>query len=82
MNLVIPEFVGLSSNRLGRIDTLLKNRVEQGQIAGAVTLLARHGQLVHLGCQGLLEIASNRPMQPDAIFRIFSMTKQVTTLAV
>jgi CubicO group peptidase (beta-lactamase class C family) len=82
MHLVTPESVGLSSTRLQRIDAMMQRHVQKSNIAGGITLLARRGQIAHLSCTGQMDIASQRPMQEDTIFRIFSMTKQITTLAV
>jgi CubicO group peptidase (beta-lactamase class C family) len=76
-----PETVGLSSAGLARIDRALGDLIDAGQLAGAVTLVARHGQVVHRSVQGLKNIASGEPLSSDTIFRIFSMTKPVTAAA-
>jgi len=73
---------GLSPERLGRLDAVMGRSVERGDLAGAVTILARHGRVVHIGCYGQMDIASQVPMREDALFRIFSMTKPITSLAV
>ena len=82
MDIVTPEIVGLSSARLARLDSVMQQRVDAGRIAGGVTVLARRGHVAHLGCYGHMDLAAGTPMRPDAIFRIFSMTKAITSLAV
>ena len=77
-----PEAVGLSSTRLERIATVVQRSVDNGEIAGAVTLVARHGQVVWLKANGKQDRETSKPMRPDSIFRICSMTKPVVTLAV
>jgi CubicO group peptidase (beta-lactamase class C family) len=77
-----PEQVGLSSERLKRIHELIDRRIESRDISGAVTLVARKGQVAHLDAQGLMDIETNKPMAKDAIFRIASMTKPVVGVAV
>src|SRR5947207_5404867 len=77
-----PEQVGLSTDRLKRIHDLNERRIETRDISGAVTLVARRGQVAHLEAQGLMDIETNKPMSKDAIFRIASMTKPVVGVAV
>jgi CubicO group peptidase (beta-lactamase class C family) len=77
-----PEQVGLSLERLKRIHELIDRRIESRDISGAVTLVARRGQVAHLEAQGLMDIETNKPMTKDAIFRIASMTKPVVGVAV
>jgi CubicO group peptidase (beta-lactamase class C family) len=72
-----PEEVGLSAERLHRINDLIQRRIDAGTFSGAVTLVARHGRVAHLEAQGLMDIESRKPMQKDAIFRIMSMTKPI-----
>ena len=72
-----PEEVGLSSERLGRVRELIQRHLDAGSFSGAVTLVARNGRLAHHEAYGLMDIASKKPMQKDAIFRIMSMTKPV-----
>ncbi|HFB98181.1 MAG TPA: class A beta-lactamase-related serine hydrolase [Bryobacterales bacterium] len=79
---VEPEKVGLSSERLARIDSLVEQHISQGDLAGAVTLIARHGKIVHLGVYGMADREAGRPMKEDTIFRIASMTKPITSVAV
>jgi len=77
-----PETVGLSSERLERIAALVQHSVDKGEIAGAVTLVARHGQVVWLHATGNQDRENSKPMRADSIFRICSMTKPITTLGV
>jgi CubicO group peptidase (beta-lactamase class C family) len=77
-----PERVGLSSARLRRIDTLMQAFVDRGVISGAVTLLARKGQVAHLAAYGQMDLESARPMRTDTLFRLASMTKPVISVAI
>ena len=77
-----PEDAGVSSERLTRIRSLIDRRIESRDIAGAVTLVARNGKIVHFDAQGLMDIETNKPMTKDAIFRIASMTKPVVGVAI
>jgi CubicO group peptidase (beta-lactamase class C family) len=79
---VNPEAVGLSSERLQRINELIQQNIEAGRISGAVTLVARHGKIAHLEAQGLMDIASGKAMETDTIFRLASMSKPVGGLAI
>jgi CubicO group peptidase (beta-lactamase class C family) len=75
-----PEDVGMSSERLARISTVLKADIEAGRIPGAVIAVARHGKLVMLDAYGWRDKAANLPMTTDTIFNIASMTKPMTTV--
>jgi CubicO group peptidase (beta-lactamase class C family) len=77
-----PESVGLSSERLNLIGTTVQREIDQKHIAGAVTLVMRHGQVVWLKAQGARDREAAKPMQTDSIFRICSMSKAITSLAV
>ena len=79
--MISPEEVGLSSERLTRIRPAVGKHIGDDKIAGAVMLVARRGKVVHLECVGLMDRESNKPMQPDTIFRIYSMTKPITCVA-
>lgn len=81
MNEVSPEEVGFSSDRLGRINKLMQGYVDEGKLAGAVTMLAREGEVFHFEPYGLADIESGSPMEKDSIFRIYSMTKPITSVA-
>ena len=81
MTLAKPESVGFSSERLERLHALMQQVVDQKQLPGAVTLLARHGKVVDYRVYGMRDAASGAPMTRDTIFRAFSMTKPVTGVA-
>jgi CubicO group peptidase (beta-lactamase class C family) len=82
MEIVRPEDVGLSSERLARIDRHLERRfVDQKKIAGALTLVARRGRVAYLSPVGMADLERGRPMRADAIFRIYSMTKPIASVA-
>ena len=78
---VSQEEVGLSTERLQRIRPIMQMWVDQQQCAGVLTLIARCGQIAHLECVGMMDIEANKAMQPDTIFRIYSMSKPITTVA-
>jgi CubicO group peptidase (beta-lactamase class C family) len=77
-----PEAVGLSSLRLEKIATVVQGSVDRCEIAGAVTLVARHGQVVWLRANGQQDREHAKPMRTDSIFRICSMTKPIVSLGV
>ena len=78
----VPEKIGLSSERLNRIDTVLNDYIKQGKLPGAVAMVIRHGKVVYFKSFGLKDIEEKKPMTNDAIFRIASMTKAITSVAV
>jgi len=77
-----PEEVGLSSERLARIHEAVQRHIDAKAISGAVTLVARNGRIAHLEAHGLIDIESKRPMPKDGIFRLASMSKPITAVAV
>ncbi len=77
-----PETVGLSAERLERIGKVVQRHVDENRIAGAATLVARRGRVAWFKTQGMMDKESGKPMRPDAIFRICSMTKPITSVAV
>jgi CubicO group peptidase (beta-lactamase class C family) len=77
-----PEDVGMSSERLARVSEVVRKHVDAGDVAGAVTLVARRGKIVHFEAQGLADIASRTPMRTDNIFRLASMGKPITAVAI
>jgi CubicO group peptidase (beta-lactamase class C family) len=79
---VKPEQVGLSGERLGQLSGMLKSDIDKGAFPGATLLVARHGKIAWFEAMGALDPASRAPMTKDAIFRIYSMSKPVTSLAV
>ena len=76
-----PESVGMSSERLARIDDFVQEYIDSDRIAGAVTLVARKGKVVHFEAQGWRDRESGVPMTRDTIFVLMSMTKPVVSAA-
>ncbi len=76
-----PEAVGLGAARLAHIDALIARYLATHPAPGILTLVARHGRLAYLACAGSMDRERNRPVQPDTLFRIYSMTKPITCLA-
>jgi CubicO group peptidase (beta-lactamase class C family) len=79
---VTPEAVGLSSDRLERLESVIQDYVDRGKIAGTIDLVLRDGKAAHLESYGMIDRETGREMPTDAIFRIASMSKAVTTVAV
>ncbi len=77
-----PEEVGLSAERLARINQMIERRIAAGDLAGAVTIVARKGKVVHHSAQGVMDLDSKKPMASSSMFRIASMTKPVIGVAV
>jgi CubicO group peptidase (beta-lactamase class C family) len=77
-----PEQVGLSSERLEHVSRVLRNEIEKGKIPGAVALVARKGRIAYFESFGVRDPQTRVPMTKDAIFRIYSMTKPITSVAV
>jgi CubicO group peptidase (beta-lactamase class C family) len=77
-----PESVGLSSERLARIGTRVQKDIDDKLIAGMVTLVIRHGQVAWFDAQGSADREAGKPMRKDSIFRICSMSKPITSVAV
>jgi CubicO group peptidase (beta-lactamase class C family) len=77
-----PEAVGMSTERLQRVNELVDRYIAAGDITGAVTLVARSGRIIHLQAQGVMDASSRKPMQRDTIFRIASMSKPVAGTAI
>ena len=73
--LVPAQTVGISAERLQRVDTLSQRYVDEGRVAGMVTLVSRHGRLVQARAEGAMGLDNALPMQMDTLFRIYSMTK-------
>lgn len=82
MELVTPETVGFSSERLARIAPRMNQMVESGKYAGIQTFIARNGYPVHWENVGYSSLEDRAPLQNDSIFRIYSMSKPITTVAV
>jgi CubicO group peptidase (beta-lactamase class C family) len=81
MTPVAPESVGFSAERLERLHAFIQGEIDQKQLAGAITLLARHGKVIDYRTYGLRDLATDAPLSKDTIFRDYSMTKPVTGVA-
>jgi CubicO group peptidase (beta-lactamase class C family) len=75
------ERVGMSGERLDSMTQNMQSFVDQGKYSGVVTLVARHGKVVHFEAVGKQDIEANKPMATDSIFRIYSMSKPITGVA-
>lgn len=82
MQITSPEAVGLSSTRLDRITSYMQELVKDNRLPGVLTLVQRHGKIAHIGKFGSMDIEANKPMQEDALFRIYSMSKPITSVAI
>jgi CubicO group peptidase (beta-lactamase class C family) len=71
----------MSTERLAHLRSGMKELVDQGRLAGVVTMVSRHGRVVEFDAAGKRDIAANAPMQKDSIFRIYSMSKPITGVA-
>jgi len=76
-----PETIGILSDRLSRIDSMIEKKMENNEIFCAVTMVARKGKLVHHKAFGKADVEQNKILNKDDIFRIYSMTKPITTVA-
>ncbi len=76
-----PASVGVSAERLKRLETGMQGLVDDGRLAGVVTLMARKGKVVHFAAHGKKDLRQPEPIAKDSIFRIYSMTKPVTGVA-
>lgn len=76
------EDVGFSTERLARIHEAVAKHIDQKDVSGVVTLVARRGKIVHFEAQGLADIDARKPMMKDSIFRLASMSKPITAVAV
>lgn len=76
-----PQSVGIDPERVKRIDAFMKSWIDQGRLSAIVTTLSRHGKVVHVTAHGKKDIRTTDPIAADSIFRIYSMTKPVTGVA-
>jgi len=81
LGITTPEEVGVSSERLERLDAGMQAMVDDGKLAGISTILARHGKVVFTDAVGTLDVSKNNAVELDSIFRIYSMTKPVVGVA-
>jgi CubicO group peptidase (beta-lactamase class C family) len=76
-----PESLGFDAQRLAKLDSYMAKAVADGRVSGMITLLARHGQIVSEKIYGARRLEGNLPMTRDTIFRLYSMTKPITGVA-
>jgi CubicO group peptidase (beta-lactamase class C family) len=76
------EDAGMSTERLGRIREAVQRHIDNGNVPGAVTIVARNGRIVHFEAHGLLDVETKKPMPKDAIFRLASTSKPVAAVSV
>src|SRR5436305_1050288 len=76
-----PDEVGLSSAKLEKVKAVAQAMVDKKETAGVVTIIARRGKIAQLETCGKMDIEADKGMQPDTIFRIYSMSKPITTVA-
>jgi CubicO group peptidase (beta-lactamase class C family) len=81
LKVVAPESVGLSSERLARLGKAMQDDIDQKKTGGIVVLIARHGSIAYHKAFGFADIESGKKMQTDSVFRLYSMTKPVTSAA-
>lgn len=77
----VDSMQGFSQQRLLRINQKMQEYIDQEKLAGIMTLVSRNNQTVHFAAQGMQDIAANKPLQRDTIFRIYSMSKPITAVA-
>ena len=75
-----PEVAGISLERLQRLDALLEREIAAGRLSGMVVAVARHGETIQRN-YGYMDLASREPMRADAMFRLYSMTKPIASVA-
>ena len=78
---VTPENAGKWSTKLGKVDSVVEDLIQQKKLAGATVMIAQHGQVVYFNVFGKMDLDPDKPMRRDAIFRIYSMSKAITTAA-
>ena len=79
---VVPESVGISSERLGRLSETMQAYVDNDQLSGSVVLVARKGKIAYLEAFGQSDVASQKPMDEQTIFRIASQTKAIVSMGI
>ncbi len=80
--MAVPEEVGISTERLERIRPVMQGYVDEGSLPGFLTVVARRGKIVHFETTGMRDVENKKPVEPDTIFRIYSMSKPITSVAV
>lgn len=82
LQMAVPEDLGFSAERLARIKPVIQREIDKGQYPGAVMLVARRGKVVYFESVGQIDPTSGAPMTNDALFRLYSMTKPFTSVAI
>ena len=82
MDTVNPASVGFSARRLRRIDAAMQRYIDRGELAGIQAVVARRGELAYARCFGQMDVAAGKPVQWDTMWRIYSMSKPITSVAV
>ena len=72
---------GVSIDRLRRLDAVLHSYVDAGKLPGVQTVVRRRGEVVHRDCYGCVDVEAGKPVRPDTLYRIYSMTKPITSVA-
>ena len=80
--MAVPETVGVSTERLDRIRPVMQSYVDKGNLPGFLTVVARKGKIVHFEPIGMRDVENAKPVEADTIFRIYSMSKPITSVAV
>ncbi|RKU33323.1 serine hydrolase [Candidatus Poribacteria bacterium] len=80
--IAVPEEVGVSTERLQRIQPAMQEYVDEGHVSGFLTAIARRGKVVHFETVGMRDVENNKPVEADTLFRIYSMSKPITSVAV
>src|SRR3954466_3878008 len=78
---VDPAEAGFDADRLSRVDTHFDRYVEDGRLPGWLAVVSRHGGIVHVGRGGYSDVEAGTPVETDTLWRIFSMTKPITSVA-
>ena len=82
MKITNPDKLGLSKDKLIAMENFFKDKyVKNGKLAGIQTLIARKGKVIHFESSGLRDVENNKKIEKDTIFRIYSMTKPITSVA-
>ncbi|MBT8220981.1 MAG: beta-lactamase family protein [Bacteroidia bacterium] len=79
-SIVTPESVGISSERLEKLDAVMTSMVDEGKIAGVQTAISRKGKLIHYNTYGKSDLESNSPLSENSLWRIYSMTKPIASV--
>jgi CubicO group peptidase (beta-lactamase class C family) len=75
-----PEDVGMSSARLDNVSRLVQSYIDDGKFPGAISMVARRGKVVHFETYGQMDVEAGKPVTPETIYRIFSMTKPIASV--